>query len=200
MTDRLAELEAQAATLNIEIAKLRAERPAPPPTQPPKDEGPRIVLLEERTTFVRPTLGDLRKLYGIVCNKYPQFRPRWSPARFADQDEDEFFAGFEWSFERLGNLGRLGAPDTRRYVNHWVEETKDWLRLHRPAHRGNIGAGFLAAVLAHGDIAYTVGDADRGVVWSIGVTPYGGKLASDAWKLVLDGKLLAPVAPERRFA
>jgi hypothetical protein len=85
-------------------------------------------------------------------------------------------------------------------VNFWSSECRDWLALHRPAHRGNIGAGFLAAVLAHGDIPYTVGDENHGVVWSVGVTPFGGKLATDAWRRVLDGQLLAPVAPERRFA
>jgi hypothetical protein len=200
MTDRLAELEAQAATLNIEIAKLRAERPPPPPT-PPRDGGPRVVLIEERTTFVRPTLNELRKLYEIVCSKYPQFRPRSSLARFADQDAAECFAGFEWSFERLGNIGRLGAPDTRRYVDHWVAETKDWLRLHRPSHGGNIGAGFLAAVIAHNDIPFIVGDKDRGVVWAIGVALFGGKPATDAWRAVLKGdNVLAPSQPVQRFA
>jgi hypothetical protein len=83
---------------------------------------------------------------------------------------------------------------------NWVEETKDWLRLHRPAHRGNIGAGFLAAVIAHGDVPYTVGDEQRGIVWAVGLTLFGGKLASDAWRRVLDGQLMTPVAPERRFA
>jgi hypothetical protein len=191
--DRIAALELELA----ELKKAAGKTPVPPP--PPKDEGVRIVLVEERTSFVRPTLGELRKLYEIVCGKYPQFRPRSSPARFADQEEEEFFAGFEWPFERLGHIGRAGAPDTRRYIGHWVEETKDWLRLHRPAHRGNVGGGFLAAVIAHGDVPYTIGDADRGVVWSIGVTPFGGKLATDAWRRVLDGQLLAPT-PERRFA
>jgi hypothetical protein len=198
---RIAALEAELAALEAKLAALKgAGKPPVPPPQPVKDEGVRVMIIEERTTFVRPTLGELRKLYEIVCSKYPQFRPRSSPARFADQDEEEFFAGFEWAFERIGHIGRAGAPDTRRYVGHWIEETKDWLRLHRPAHRGNVGGGFLAAVIAHGDVPYIVGDEDRGVVWSIGVTPFGGKLATDAWRKVLDGQLLAPVPPERRFA
>jgi hypothetical protein len=155
----LAELKAEAARLDARIAELEGNTPnRVPQPQPVKNEGTRVVLLEERTNFVRPTLKELRKLHDIVCNKYPQFRPRTIAARFADQDAEECFEGFEWSFERLANLGRLDAPDTRRYVDHWVEETKDWLRLHRPAHRGNIGAGFLAACIAHGDIPFIVGD------------------------------------------
>jgi hypothetical protein len=197
--DRIAALEAKIASAQVELAALKAGRPAPVP--PSCDEGPRVVLIEERTTFVRPTLNELRKLYEIVCGRFPQFRPRSSPARFADQDAEECFAGFEWSFERLGNIGRLGAPDTRRYVDHWVEETKDWLRLHRPAHRGNIGAGFLAAAVAHNDIPFTVGDKDRGVVWAIGVAPFGGKPATDVWRAVLKGgNVLAPSQPARRMA
>jgi hypothetical protein len=196
--DRIAALEAKIASAQAELAEIKAGK-APPPPQPPRAEGPRVVLIEERTTFVRPTLGELRKLHGIVCNKYPQFRPR-SSARFADQEEQEFFEGFEWAFERLGHINRAAVPDTRHYVGHWLEEAKDWLRLHRPAHCGNIGGGFLAAVVAHGDIPFVVGDEQRGVVWAIGVTTYGGRQASDAWRHVLDGKLMAPVAPERRFA
>jgi hypothetical protein len=59
---------------------------------------------------------------------------------------------------------------------------------------------FLVATLAHGDIPYTPGDENRGVVWTVGVTPFGGAKATDAWRRVLDGQLMAPVAPERRFA
>jgi hypothetical protein len=194
--------EARIAALELEFAELKkaAGKTPPTPQQPVQDEGVRITLVEERTTFVRPTLGELRKLHEIVCSKYPQFRPRSSPARFADQEAEEFFQGFEWAFERLGNIGRIAAPDNRRYIGHWTEEARDWLRLHRPTHRGNIGAGFLAACVAHGDIPYVVGDADQGVVWTVGLTSFGGRQAADAWRKVLDGQLMVPTPPERRFA
>jgi hypothetical protein len=203
MTDRLGELEAQAAAITAEIAKLKAATATapPPPPRPPRDEGPRIVLLEERTTFVRPTLNELRKLYEIVCSKYPQFTSREpSGSRWAADEAREYFDGFVWSFERLGHIGRTATPDHKHYADFWSSECRDWLRLHRPAHVGNIGAGFLAAAIAHGDIPYTVGDLDRGIVWAVGLTAHGGTKASDAWKRVLDGNLLAPVAPVRRFA
>lgn len=190
------------AALEAELAALKAGQPArvtPPPVMV-KDEGPRIVLIEERSSFVRPTLSELHKLYDVVCNKFPQFRPRSSGSRFEDQEEQEYFSGFEWSFERLGFIGRSAAPDTKRYVSYWVSECQDWLRQFRPSHRGNIGAGFLAAVVAHGDVPYIVGNEREGTVWSVGLTTFGGRHASDAWRKVLGGQLLAPTPPQPRFA
>jgi hypothetical protein len=193
--------EQRIAQLEAEIAQLKAGHrdPRAAPVADQYEQGVRITQLVEPSNFVRPTEKELRKLYDIVLAKYPQLVPRLS-ARWADDERREHFDGFVWSFERLGYVGRTSAPDTRRYVNHWVEEAKDWLRLHRPAHSGNIGAGFLIATIAHGDICFTPGDENRGVVWTIGVTPFGGAKATDAWLRVLDGQLMAPVAPERRFA
>jgi hypothetical protein len=57
MTDRLAELEAQAAKLNnAEIAKLKAAQPAPPPRSP-KDEVRIVQVLHERTDV--PSLKEM---------------------------------------------------------------------------------------------------------------------------------------------
>jgi hypothetical protein len=193
--DRLAELEAQAATLNIEIAKLRAAKPTPPP-RPPKDEGVRVFQFVEPSNFVRPTEKELTRLYDIVLAKYPQLASRARPAsRWAADEAREYFEGFVWSFERLGFIGRTAMPDTKKhYVNFWVTETQDWLRLHRPAHRGNIGAGFLAAVVAHGDIPFIVGNSAQGIVWSVGLTTFGGAKATDAWRRVLGGNVVREFA------
>jgi hypothetical protein len=65
---------------------------------------------------------------------------------------------------------------------------------------GNIGAGFLAAVLAHGDICFIAANPAEEIVWSIGVTTFGGKQAADAWRRVLNGQLMTPGMPERRAA
>jgi hypothetical protein len=198
--DRISRLEATINAAQVELAALKTGKAAPP-TQPAKDEGVRIVLLEERTSFVRPTLNELRKLYEIVCSKYPQFTSREpSTSRFADDNAREYFEGFTWAFERLGFARRSIAPDTKHYVDFWSSECRDWLRLHRPAHRGNIGAGFLAACVAHNDIPFIVGNENEGVVWSVGLATFGGKQATDAWRKVLDGQLLVPTPPERRFA
>jgi hypothetical protein len=60
-----------------------------------------------------------------------------------------------------------------------------------------VPAAFLCAAVAHGDIAFVVGCGARGVVWSVGLASHGGTMASDKWKNVLDGKLLAPTLPVR---
>jgi hypothetical protein len=201
MTDRLAELERQAAALADEIAALKAGQPKPAPQ--PRDERPLISYIESPSHFVRPTSKELRRLADVVIAKYPKLGPRRSlRGTLDDEFDDDFQNGFVWSFERLGFPMRSERPDTRHYVEHWLNNTKDWLAMHRPNHCGNIGAGFLAAVLAHGDIPHTPADVSRGVVWSVGLTNFGGKLASDAWRRVLAGELLArtaPVMPARSY-
>jgi hypothetical protein len=194
--------EQRISMLEAELAELKAAkvaRPSQPQPHPAKDEGLRITYLVEPSSFVRPTQNELHKLHDVVLAKYSQFSPHLS-SRWASQEKQEYFDGFEWAFERLGYIGRSATPDHKHYVDFWSGECRDWLRLHRPAHCGNIGAGFLAAVVAHGDIPYTVGDEARGIVWAVGLTSFGGTKASDAWRRVLDGKLMVPVAPERRFA
>jgi len=192
--------EQRIAALEAEIAALKAGKAARfAPPQPVKDEGVRIVQIVEPSNFVRPTEKELRRLYDVVVGKYPQLAPRLS-ARWEHEQRQEHFDGFIWSFERLGYIGRTAMPDTKHYANFWISECQDWLRQFRPSHHGSIGAGFLAAVIAHGDICFTPGDENRGVVWTIGVTPFGGAKATDAWRKVLNGQLMAPVAPERRFA
>jgi hypothetical protein len=190
--------EQRIAALEAELAELKAPKQAAPSRPIDDRAGVRIVQLTEPSNFVRPTNKELRQLYDIVLGKYPQLAPRLS-ARWADDERQEHFDGFTWAFERLGFIGRAAAPDHKHYVNFWISEAQDWLRTHRPAHRGNIGAGYLVATLAHGDICFTVGDKQRGIVWAIGLTAHGGAKASDAWRKVLNGELMPPVVSERRY-
>ena len=201
--DRITSLEQKISEMQVELAKLKADPHAAPVPLPLKvsDEGPRVVLIEEHTSFVRPTEKELRKLYGIVLAKYPQFTPRApSTSRWAADEAREYFEGFTWAFERLGYIGRTIAPDHKHYVDFWSAECCDWLRLHRPAHVGNIGAGFLAAVVAHGDIPFIVGNLAQGIVWSVGITTFGGTKATDSWRRVLEGSVLAPSRPSLKMA
>jgi hypothetical protein len=64
------------------------------------------------------------------------------------------------------------------------------------------GSSFIAAVLASGDILYVPHNSMIGHVWEFGLVPPGhggGKPASDAWKRVLNGSVLAPSLPARRM-
>jgi hypothetical protein len=203
MTDRIAALEAKIASAQAELAAIKAGGKAVPPTQPPRDDraGVRIVQLVESSNFVWPTPKELRKLYDIVLGKYPQLGPYKDITNpMGSVTADEHFDGFCSAFERLGYIGRSAAPDHKHYVSHWAFEAVEWLRLHRPGFQGNVSAGFLAAVLAHGDICFVIGDGSRGIVWSVGLASYGGTKATDKWRKVLAGEMMSPIAPERRFA
>jgi hypothetical protein len=198
-TDRIAVLERELAALKA--TEPLVDLPRPQPVDPADRPGPRIVLLQEQTKFVKPTAGELRELYTIVIGRYSRlgaFRDVTNP--IGSVSPDEHFTGFTSAFERLGFIGRAPQPDTKHYVSHWATEAQDWLKVHRPGYHGAVGGGFLAAVLAHGDIPYIVGDGARGVVWSIGLTTYGGTMAADKWKRVLEGQLMTPVMPARRYA
>ena len=194
MTDRIARLEQMIAAAQDELAELKTG--LPPKSVPQPDERPLMSYLTPPSNFVRPTEKELRRLADIVVGKYPKLGARKSlRGLLGDEFDADFRDGFAWAFERLGFIGRTQEPDKKHYVEHWLNETKDWLAMYRPNHCGNIGAGFLAAVLAHGDISYILADVSRGVVWSVGLTNFGGKLAGDAWKRVLAGELLAPTQP-----
>jgi hypothetical protein len=192
--DRIAALEHKIAEAQAELAALkRGEAPKPAP-QP--DVRPLMSYLTSPSNFQRPTEKELRRLAAVVVGKYPKLGARKSLRGLLDDEfDDDFRNGFAWAFERLGFIGRAEKPDTRRYIEHWLNDCKDWLALHRPYHCGDISGAFMCAAIAHGDVPYIVGDMSRGVVWSVGLTNFGGTLASDAWKRVLAGELLAPTLP-----
>src|SRR6516165_5080011 len=201
----IAEMEKTVRATQAEIASLKAERPAGPVDQPPQRHvdpdrnRPLVTILAEQTKFIKPTGSELRKIYNVVLKAYPQLGPHKSVAHaWTSVSEAEHYAGYASSFERLGFIGRTVQPDTRRYLGHWTSDCRVWLSLHRPRrYYGNVGAGFLAAVLAHGDVPFTAANPAQGVVWSLGLTTYGGTMATDKWKNVLDGRLLASTIPVR---
>jgi hypothetical protein len=204
--ERIAELEKMVHATQAEIVALKAERPAPvdqAPQRPvdPDRNRPLVTILAEQTKFIKPTGSELRKIYNVVLKAYPQLGPHKSVAHaWTSVSEAEHYAGYASSFERLGFIGRTAQPDTRRYLGHWTSECRDWLARHRPrGYYGNVGAGYLCAVLAHGDIPFIAADPAQGVVWSVGLTTFGGAMAGTAWKRVLDGQILAPT-PARRYA
>jgi hypothetical protein len=77
---------------------------------------------------------------------------------------------------------------------------RQWLRQRDAMTIDVSGASFIAAVLASGDVLYVPHDRTRGWVWEFGLMPphYGGKLAADAWKRVLEtGAVARPSQPAR---
>jgi hypothetical protein len=88
MTDRLAQLEAQAAALASEITALKAERPAPPP--PVKDEVRIVEVLDERRDL--PSLREMLKLFAIVKPRSP-----WPQATISDRRSDVNRPSIGWN-------------------------------------------------------------------------------------------------------
>jgi hypothetical protein len=188
MTDRLQQLELQAAKLAAEIAVLKAGKPAPPPP-PPRDEV-RIVALNTERTSGMPNLAELRRLFDIVRHRVPEQK---------SHDPDRPFRGFLAAYRYVANCGRIAAPNSKLGLGYWMDDLKQWLHQRDAMTLDVTGSSFIAAVLASGDISFVPHDSMRGFVWEFGIVPpnHGGKPASDAWKRVLEGSVLAPSAPAR---
>jgi hypothetical protein len=202
--ERIAGLEQQIVGMQSELKALKAGPDVPmTPPRPADPDRPRplVTLIEERSNFVQPTPNELHRLYEIVLAKYPQLGPYKSAVHhLTSVSSGEHFDGFLAAFERLAHVGRTERPDTRYYVDHFADEAKNWLARHRPGFRGNVGAGFLSAVVAHSDIPFIVANPREGVIWSVGITTFGGKKATDAWRRVLTGVILSQSQPARRMA
>jgi hypothetical protein len=193
MTDRIAALETKIAEAQAELAALKAERPAPPSQVKEVREVSIRAVLDERNTDL-PNLADLRKLYAVVKHRVPETKTH---------DPDAGFRGFLAAFRYVSNCGRIAAPNGKLGIGYWLDDMKGWLRQRDAMTMDVTGASFVAATIAAGDIQYVPHDSMMGHVWEFGIVPpnHGGKPASpDAWRKVLDGSVLAPVAPERRFA
>jgi len=182
------------AALEAEIQALKAGRPAPP-VQSPKDEGVRIVAVNNELTTGMPSLDQLRRLFTIVRHRAGP-EPRSS-------DPDSAFRGFTASYRYVANCPRLAVPNSKLGLGYFMDDLKQWSRQRDAITRDITGSSFIAAVLASGDILYVPHDGNLGRVWEFGIVPPGqgsGKPASDAWKQVLNGSVLAPSAPARRMA
>jgi hypothetical protein len=190
--NRLVELEAMAASLAAEIAALKAGRAAPPP-QPPRDEV-RVVELHNERLDGMPNLAELKKLYAVVKNLVPEVK---------SHDPDAGFRGFAGAYRFVSNCPRLPAPNSRVALSWWLEGMTAWMRARNAMTRDITGSSFIAAVMANGDVLYTPHNGTLGHVWEFGLVlpgQSGGKPASDAWRRVLDGSVLAPSQPARRMA
>jgi hypothetical protein len=195
MTDRLAELEAQAARLASEIAALRATQPAAPP-RPPKDEGVRVVpILTERQDSL-PDLKQMQRLFSTVKVHSP-----WPQTLVNRFDENKPFRAFGSAFRWLQNVGRAPQPNGKVALSYWTDTCRLWLRARNCVGSDLDANSLVLAAFACGDVCYTPADAIRGWTWELALVEYGGKPATDAWRQVLSsGAILPPSAPARRMA
>ena len=195
MTDRLAQLEAQAASLNAEIAKLKAERPAPPPLV--KDEVRIVPLLAEPSSL--PNLKEMEKLFNCVKSLSP-----WPEALHDRYDETRPLRGFGSAFRWVQSMPRSDRPNGKVALSFWTDCCKNWLR-DRNCMTSDLSVnGLVLACFAAGDVCYCPANFQLGVLWEVGLLEYGGRAASpDAWrKIMREGAsaVLPPSAPARRMA
>jgi hypothetical protein len=179
MTDRLAELEAQAAALNAEIAALKGGPPTVQEPAPARREVTISQLLDEQDASDMPSLEELRKLFKIV-------RPR---APWKVHDEDRLFAGFRGAFRWIMSQGRIDRPNPKCDLDFFVGGCRTWLR-----DRGSmivdvdVNAVMLAAMAA-GDILFVIPNAALGHVAELGlhdVLNAGRAADMSGWKRVLE--------------
>jgi hypothetical protein len=194
MIDHLAELERQAAKLNAEIAKLKAERPAPPPL-PPKDEGLRIVQLNNEVTAGLPDLKQTEKLFAIVKPHSP-----WPQTLHDKFDEFRPLRAFSSAFRWVQNVGRTERPNGKFALNFWCDTCRLWLRSRNSVGSDLDANALVLACLAAGDVVYTPANPALGHVWELGLVEFGGKPANtDAWRAVMtSGTILTPSQPAQR--
>jgi hypothetical protein len=81
---------------------LKAGKTAPVP-QPPKDEGVRIVAVNDERSDL-PDLASMRKLYSIVKHRVPEEK---------SGDPDGCFRGFAGAYRYVSNCGRIAAPNSK---------------------------------------------------------------------------------------
>jgi len=181
----LAELEA----LTTRVAALEANaglvKPAAQDVAPAKFVEPKVSITHPpiECPIVLPTEIEYRGILSAVRDAYPQLWRSANP-RFADQEFRDFCA----AFERVSHLRRTAEEVDSKHSLSWVDETNQWLK-----GRQIDGTAFLAAVIGAGDVSFVQRD-EYGNVWAFGLATFGGRPATEAWRRVLKGQLLTPVA------
>jgi len=176
--------------IQAELQALKSGHAAPP--LPPRDEGVRILQINNERTDGMPTLDQLRRLFSIVRTRVPQARTH---------DDDAPFRGFCGAYRFVSNCGRVAAPNARVTLGWWMDVMTTWLRERNAMTRDITGASFIAATMASGDVLFVPHNSDLGHTWEFSLVPpgHGGKPASaDGWKRVLEGSLMAPSQPARQ--
>ena len=191
---RLAAIEANNTRLGRELEALRSHLRLPASVKPLAfhEEAPTITTRAPH--FAMPSEAELQSLYGLVIRTHPVLR---APAKRHEPIEAPFDR-FRNAFLAIGLMGRAAQLDTGRALASWIDQAEDRLR-EAGADKDIDAAGFVAAVLAHGDVMYRAIDRyPFGLAFGL-MTHGGGTPARDAWRTVLtSGRVSAPsehVAP-----
>lgn len=191
------ELRDQVAALQQRIEALEPKKIDRANASPTENE-PRIIHLPPSSSFVAPSEEQLRRLHAAVLAYNPRLERTYF-GKFADLNKADDYRCFCKAFKRIGFLRRTEALNSKRFAAGWIDEADEWLRLNDGG--GRSGPGFLIAVIAHGDVRYSLYD-HLGNVPEFGLSTSEGKHATDAWRKVLNGEILAPIpgkyGPARR--
>jgi hypothetical protein len=193
----VAALAAEVAELRAEVAELRSRLEAALPARrvipaAPIEEA-RAILTYPGVAAPRglPSDAELMELRRIVNLAHPKLAFVATGPRFADIEEREDVAGFRTAFAYLATLARVEKPLATKYATSWwLTGAEGWARdVGLPTTIP--GRAFIAALVAHGDIAFTA--LDDYPVFGLAVGDHGRRYAQ-RWRDVLAGHLPEAVA------
>jgi hypothetical protein len=191
----VAELSAEIAGLAEENRELRA-RVASLETAPPLRRVIPAAPIEEARAILTypgvaaprglPSDAELMELRRVVNLAYPRFAFTPSGPKWAAIEEREDVAGFRTAFAYLATLARVEKPLATKYATSWwITGCEAWARdVSLPTTIP--GRAFIAALVAHGDIAFTA--LDDYPVFGLAAGDHGRRYAQ-RWREVLAGRV-----------
>lgn len=155
---RIRHLEAEVASL-----KAKANPPPPPPAARVAEDGVRVTY-SRKCSIELPTMEQYRRLIHIVARA-----SRVVPNFDGKNIDPAFLAGFVGSFERITSLRRSAGLNHKRPARDWAAEALNWLS-ERDDKCDPTNGSFYAAVIAAGDIQYSLPQPSLGIPALVGLT------------------------------
>jgi hypothetical protein len=192
---KAADEEAMAAlgALKANVAALEGLLRPPPPRRQIRDERPLTTYPIQPLVDTAPSREEAQRLRAIVLDRFPQLQP--PDGVNEERSLDAFCAALSY----VGSKRRAEKPNSKYALSWFLQECRQWLQ-GRSISVDVTGKDFIAAVVAAGDVKFVVGDRLLGTVWEFGLEAHGVRKGEglDAWRNVLNGQLLRPVAPRFR--
>jgi hypothetical protein len=154
---------------------------------------PTITELSADLGFEAPTEREFKALMRIVQAAHAATR------KFVEET-DEAERQLWLAFAAVGHLWRRREPDTTRYFGSHVDDVNAVLRRRWGITTSVDARAVLAAIIAHNDVPYRLGDNKVGQPLEAGLNAFcGDARCSNAWRDVLAGRpLKAPLPPRFR--